>query len=199
MDDEHPFDEFYNPDSAGEEEVEEEVESWLSGQAYYLLAGLMLGVLVNFVGRMGAVQRGGHVASQAAAVRQQSQLWTSSLFGGDTRMYFVVRTDLKMGAGKVASQVAHAAIMLYKRAVKESPQLVRSWELRGQPKIVLKAPGGHDELVRLEAEASAAGVVTAVVRDAGHTQVDAGTATVLGIGPVSAEEANKVTGNLKLL
>ena len=85
MDDELPFDEFYNPDSAGEEEVEEEVESWLSGQAYYLLAGLMLGVLVNFVGRMGAVQRGGQIASQAAAVKQQSQLWTSSLFGGDTR------------------------------------------------------------------------------------------------------------------
>ena len=82
--DEDPFDEFHNPDS-GKEEVEEEVESWLSGQAYYLLAGLMLGVLVNLVGRTGAVQRGGHIASQAAAVKQQSQLWTTSLFGGDTR------------------------------------------------------------------------------------------------------------------
>ena len=66
-------------------------------------------------------------------------------------------------------------------------------------KPCFKATGGHDDLVRLEAEAKAAGVATAVVRDAGHTQVDAGTATVLGMGPVSAEVGSKLTGHLKLM
>ena len=43
-------------------------------------------------------------------------------------MYFVVRTDLKMGGGKIASQTAHAAIMCYKKAARECPALLRGWE-----------------------------------------------------------------------
>ena len=31
----------------------------------------------------------------------------------DLKMVFLVRQDLKMGAGKIAAQVAHAAIGLY--------------------------------------------------------------------------------------
>ena len=88
-----PFDEFFSS-SVEEDITEEDVESWLSGQAGYLLAGLMLGVLVNLVaGRMGAVQRAGMGAASAAAseaaaaaVKPQS-FWTSSFLsgGGDTR------------------------------------------------------------------------------------------------------------------
>ena len=35
--------------------------------------------------------------------------------------------------------------------------------------------------------------------DAGHTQIPAGSATVLGIGPDISEKINKVTGSFKLM
>merc|ERR1712146_754719 len=59
--------------------------------------------------------------------------------GHDNKMVFVIRTDLQMGKGKVAAQCAHAAIMCYKRASKETPQLLKQWELFGQTKVPSKA------------------------------------------------------------
>lgn len=43
------------------------------------------------------------------------------------------------------------------------------------------------------------GINTYIVEDAGHTQVKAGSLTVLAIGPVFAEEIDEVTRHLKLL
>lgn len=40
-------------------------------------------------------------------------------------MVLLVRTDLKMGAGKVAAQVGHATLGAYKRAVKRDPASVK--------------------------------------------------------------------------
>jgi len=188
------------------------VEAWLSGQTWYLLTGLMLGVVVNMLGRFTAVQRGGasvamtvaHQPTGSAGNQQNSSisaasLWTSNFIASkDARMYFVVRMDLKMGAGKVASQTAHAAIMCYKQAARECPQILTSWERQGQPKIVLKAHT-HDDLVRIESDAKAAGLVTAMVKDAGHTQVTSGSYTVLGMGPGPTPVFAKICGKLKLL
>ena len=38
-----------------------------------------------------------------------------------------------------------------------------------------------------------------LVADAGHTQVEAGSLTVLGLGPVTTKQVNQLTGHLKLL
>ena len=38
-----------------------------------------------------------------------------------------------------------------------------------------------------------------LVEDAGHTQIKAGSKTVLGIGPAYAQEIDPVTSHLKLL
>ena len=38
-----------------------------------------------------------------------------------------------------------------------------------------------------------------LVRDAGHTQIKAGSMTVLGVGPVFPEEIDPITQHLKLL
>lgn len=187
--------------SGEEEEAGDIVEAWLSGQTWYLLAGLLMGFVFNMVSRLTAVQR---VASSSPATAgptagNAASLWTSNFVSSNyPRMCFVVRTDLKMGGGKIASQTAHAAIMCYKKAARECPALLRGWEAQGQPKIVLKAQTHHD-LVRIEAEAREAGIVTAIVRDAGHTQVTSGTATVLGMGPAPSEVFSKITGKLKLL
>lgn len=118
----------------------------------------------------------------------------------DMKLVFIVRTDLGIGKGKVASQCAHAAVSCYQKMLNSSPKTLRSWELMGQPKIVLKAEeGGEQYLLELCEKAKAAGLVTAVIRDAGKTQIESGTVTVLGIGPGKSAYIDQITKQLKLL
>ncbi len=49
----------------------------------------------------------------------------------ETRMVIVVRSDLKMGVGKVASQVAHAAVALFVRMQSHFSVVLEAWKLRG--------------------------------------------------------------------
>jgi peptidyl-tRNA hydrolase len=51
----------------------------------------------------------------------------------------------------------------------------------------------------LQAQAVSLGVVTRVVHDAGRTQIAAGSATVLGLGPAPRSVIDAVSGGLKLL
>jgi PTH2 family peptidyl-tRNA hydrolase len=116
------------------------------------------------------------------------------------KLVFIVRTDLGIGKGKIASQCAHAAVSCYRKMLNTSPKALRSWELMGQPKIVLKAEeGGEQYLLELCDKAKAAGLVTAIIRDAGKTQIESGTVTVLGIGPGKSALIDQITKHLKLL
>lgn len=49
----------------------------------------------------------------------------------DAKMVFLVRTDLGMGKGKVAAQVAHAAVDCYINAEESNPDTVVEWMLSG--------------------------------------------------------------------
>ncbi|KAG7157565.1 probable peptidyl-tRNA hydrolase 2 [Homarus americanus] len=116
------------------------------------------------------------------------------------KMVFVVNTDLSMGAGKVAAQVGHAALGLY-RLLREDEEKyeasVEEWEEFGERKIALKGKNSQ-ELIELQKKAEALYLPTYLVQDAGKTQVPAGSTTVLAI--FGDEEAvNEVTGKLKLL
>ena len=53
-------------------------------------------------------------------------------------MVLVVRTDLKMGKGKAAAQCSHAAVGAYKLAKMNAKDVLKTWERKGQPKIVTK-------------------------------------------------------------
>ena len=44
-----------------------------------------------------------------------------------------------------------------------------------------------------------AGIKTALITDAGHTVVEPGTITCLGIGPDLEEKIDKVSGKLKMM
>jgi PTH2 family peptidyl-tRNA hydrolase len=100
----------------------------------------------------------------------------------DYKMVFVVRNDLKMGKGKIAAQVGHAAVGTYKKAQKSNSEILRRWEISGHMKVVVKAPDMEtfDGIVK---EADNLGVSTYVVCDAGRTQIAPGSVTVLGVGP----------------
>ncbi|KPN30376.1 peptidyl-tRNA hydrolase [Halolamina pelagica] len=106
----------------------------------------------------------------------------------------VARTDLGMGTGKLAAQVAHASLSAYEDA---DDRTRRAWKGEGQKKVVLKG-SGEDQLFELADRAEREGLPNAVVRDAGHTQLDPGTATTVAIGPGEDEIVDRVTGDLSL-
>lgn len=116
---------------------------------------------------------------------------------GEYKMVLVVRSDLKMGKGKVAAQCSHAAVSAYRQAQKRNPELLKQWEYCGQPKVVLKAPD-ENSLIQLLAVAKEQGLTVSLIQDAGRTQIAPGSRTVLGVGPGPSEMVDKVTGHLKL-
>ena len=73
-----------------------------------------------------------------------------------------------------------------------------SWIRDGQKKVVLKVATLND-LFLIKEMARREGLSTALITDAGLTQIAPGTITVLGIGPAPVEKLDKVVGKLKLL
>lgn len=110
----------------------------------------------------------------------------------------VIREDLKLSAGKLAVQVAHAAVMAVERAEKMDRSTVSEWKAEGQKKVVLKVAGVPD-IFRLREDAERAGIASAIVADAGLTEIPAGTITALGLGPAHEKQMDKLTGKLKLV
>ncbi|MFB6126370.1 MAG: peptidyl-tRNA hydrolase Pth2 [Halolamina sp.] len=106
----------------------------------------------------------------------------------------VARTDIGMGTGKLAAQVAHASLSAYEDT---SDRARREWKGGGQKKVVLQADG-ESALFDLADKAEREGLPNAVVRDAGHTQLDPGTVTALAVGPAPEETVDRVTGDLSL-
>jgi PTH2 family peptidyl-tRNA hydrolase len=107
----------------------------------------------------------------------------------------VVRTDLKMGKGKIAAEVAHASLGALKVAERKKVAL---WEIEGQKKIVVKV-GSLQELKSLCKRAGSQGLPCFLVSDAGLTQVESGSETALGIGPDEDGKIDRITKDLKLL
>ncbi|MFB6281722.1 MAG: peptidyl-tRNA hydrolase Pth2 [Haloferacaceae archaeon] len=106
----------------------------------------------------------------------------------------VARADLGMGTGKLAAQVAHASLAAYEDA---DERRRRAWTEGGQKKVVLRVDGERD-LFGLADDAERAGLPHAVIRDAGHTELDAGTVTALAVGPDEEAAVDRVTGDLAL-
>ncbi|MBI2649385.1 MAG: peptidyl-tRNA hydrolase [Thaumarchaeota archaeon] len=114
------------------------------------------------------------------------------------KQVIAVRTDLKMGKGKLAAQVAHASLASAEVARTKREGWYDSWNESGQPKVVLKV-GSEDELNELHRRARAAGLPASLIQDRGLTQLEPGTITCMSIGPAPADLIDKVTGQLKLL
>jgi len=112
-------------------------------------------------------------------------------------MVLVVRSDLKLSSGKIVAQTGHAAVELVLKARKTELDLLNRWREEGARKIALKIPD-EENLQRLFSEAKDAGLVTYLVKDAGHTEIPPGTLTVVGIlGPRRSVDA--LVGELPLL
>lgn len=114
------------------------------------------------------------------------------------KMVLCVNQELTMGKGKVAAQCCHAAVGCYKRASKQCPAGLRTWEVTGCAKIALKCPT-QDELDLIAAKALERDIPLYLVEDAGRTQIAAGSRTVLGLGPAPTYVFEEVTSHLKLM
>ncbi len=101
----------------------------------------------------------------------------------DYVMYIVVNDDLKMGKGKIASQVGHCVQHMVENIIRsyyESKKLdayhrYMKWK-NGAKKIVLKA--SKDELIKLCLH-----MESNPIYDAGKTQIESGSLTVVGFYP----------------
>ena len=100
-----------------------------------------------------------------------------------------------MPRGKLAAQVAHASVAAMLEAATDAR---RAWIADGMPKVVLRCES-VEELLALEAAAERAQLPNALIRDAGHTVVDPGTVTCLGLGPAPSAAVDGLTGELKLV
>ncbi len=115
--------------------------------------------------------------------------------GGKYKQVIIVRSDLKLPAGKLAAQVAHASV----GAVMESDKkVVSTWHREGMKKIVVKVKN-KSQLMKYAQLAHNANLITCVVKDAGHTVVEPGTVTCCGIGPDVETDIDAVTGKLQIL
>jgi peptidyl-tRNA hydrolase, PTH2 family len=112
------------------------------------------------------------------------------------KLALLVRVDLDMSRGKIAVQVAHAAVLAVLATQGSSD--FDAWLQDGQPKIVLRV-SGIDELSTIADAARAAGLPVELVRDAGRTQLAPGTPTCCAIGPAADSRVDALTGGLSLL
>ena len=109
------------------------------------------------------------------------------------KQVILVRTDLKLGKGKIASQVAHASLGAYKLS-----KVKKKWEDEGTKKVVLRVKN-LKELLEVCKKVRKLKLPFFLVRDAGRTQVSEGTITCLAIGPCKEEIVDRLTKKFKLL
>jgi len=110
------------------------------------------------------------------------------------KQVILVRQDLKMPKGKLAAQVAHAAV---EAALNSRLRKVDKWRVEGMKKVILKVKDKR-ELFQYKKKADSHGYVTAVIKDAGKTFFKKPTVTCLAIGP-EEDKIDAITGELSMM
>ena len=141
-----------------------------------------------------------HDDSELAAIRSSQE--------DPLVQYYIVRKSLDMSAGKIGAQCAHAAqifMLHYMGMIKEFATVgphggwrhnefkkIQKWLDGSFRKVVLKARDSKFEKVKEELNCF-------VVKDAGLTQVETGSETVLVLFPVKKSEAPALIQRLRVL
>ncbi|OMP04962.1 Peptidyl-tRNA hydrolase, PTH2 [Corchorus capsularis] len=136
------------------------------------IPGLVLGFIFGFLLDLSKPTKTLSKKKNFLSGKPQDQDFVSTKDDHDLKMVLVVRQDLKMRSGKIASQCAHAATGMYAELMQRN---------------------------KIQEAAENIGLPTFVVADAGRTQVAAGSKTVLAVGPGPKMAVDSVTGKLNLL
>ncbi len=107
----------------------------------------------------------------------------------------LIRQDLKLPKGKLATQAAHASV---DAVIKSNKSKVEEWLSLGGKKVVLKVKDKR-ELIAYIKQAKQANLKTSLIKDAGKTFFKKPTITCGAIGPDKEEKVNQIVGHLKLL
>ena len=119
----------------------------------------------------------------------------------------VLRKDLNMRKGKMVAQGAHASmraiLQLGRREggnfIVPLDERLEPW-LLGRFKKICVSVNSEAELLQLHQQAKAAGLITALIQDAGLTEFGGvPTYTALAVGPDTEDRVDLVTGSLPLL
>lgn len=116
--------------------------------------------------------------------------------GTDLKQVICVNDSLGMSKGKVAAQVSHGSLDAFLRATGGKElwrEYVKAWYYRGCAKICLRVPN-VEQLLAIAAEAEKADLPVTVIEDAGHTEIPAGSRTVVAIGPAPKAKIDEITG-----
>ncbi|MDR2967594.1 MAG: aminoacyl-tRNA hydrolase [Methanobacteriaceae archaeon] len=111
------------------------------------------------------------------------------------KQVIVVRNDLKMSKGKIAAQCCHGCLGAFKRS---DSNKIKKWEEEGEKKVIVKV-NSLEELFQIKEIAKKNNLSNYMVKDAGRTELPAGSITCLAIGPDEDKIIDKVTQDLKLL
>jgi len=111
------------------------------------------------------------------------------------KMIIVVRKDLKMRRGKEIAQACHGAIDCVAASDKA---VLEDWTQNHLKRKICLQVESEAELLAVHKAAQDASLVNALVEDAGLTEFEGPTKTVLVLGPANEEKLNQVTGTLKL-
>jgi peptidyl-tRNA hydrolase len=120
------------------------------------------------------------------------------------RIYAIIRGDLEMTPGKLASQACHAAKNCSIIAAKNDPAILRLYQGPDfiGTQIILKAKNEMALMLAYE-KAQQAGLITSLIIDKGHVMLPhfdgSPIVTALGIGPCTKEQANKITKRFELV
>ncbi|UCF09194.1 MAG: peptidyl-tRNA hydrolase [Thermoplasmata archaeon] len=113
-------------------------------------------------------------------------------------MVIVVRDDLELSAGKIAAQVAHAAVSCAFEAKRAHTGWFKKWQSEGAKKVVVRVDD-LEGLYALQKQAESQKLTACLITDAGLTEIPPSTVTCLGIGPAPNELIDPITGKLSLL
>jgi PTH2 family peptidyl-tRNA hydrolase len=111
------------------------------------------------------------------------------------KQVIVVNQALNLPAGKLAAQVAHAAVGAFLAATADAQA---TWIEAGMPKIVVFA-SDEAALHALESAARQRQIPVCLIRDEGRTVVPPETITCIGIGPALATSIDSLTRSLPLV
>lgn len=111
------------------------------------------------------------------------------------KQVILVRKDLKLSSGKMSAQCAHASTEAVLKSHKDD---ISKWRNDGMKKVILEV-SSKEELFKCKQQAEDAGLIAALITDAGRTELEPGTVTCLAIGPDNEKRIDEITGELKLL
>jgi PTH2 family peptidyl-tRNA hydrolase len=126
----------------------------------------------------------------------------------DVKQVIVVRKDLNMRKGKIAAQVAHASMkfLVDNNEAERGDEVIikltpaEAMWLTGSFTKVVVGVDSEEALQNLIFQAEMSDVEVHPIIDAGRTEFNGvPTLTCAAFGPCTAEELDKITGNLKLI